>query len=403
MTRARIPIAVAGTVLFGLLMTHYRFFDMVIYHDAIRWWLSGGELYGYAAPVQGQLGFTYPPFAAFVLMPVAFVPAATAGWLIAGAGVLALTVVLAVLVTPIAARHGRSPAAVLAIALPLALVTEPVRQTLGFGQVNLILFALVALDLTVLRGGRWAGVGVGIATAVKLTPGLFIVYLLVTGQWRTARTATATVAALTGCGFVLAPGESARYFGELLWRTGRVGAVDAVTNQSLAGALARLGAGGWWLVLTLIVLVVGLHRARLAHRDGDEVTALTLTGLTANLISPVSWTHHLVFLPVAVLLLADLALRHGRLRHAAAALGVYAVCVVSPIWLGSGHPLPGNAFTLVLLALVVALPVTAAPAAGAGAPGPGRDASPAAGRPVAADPGGRHRAARSREHRRTAG
>jgi alpha-1,2-mannosyltransferase len=188
---------------------------------------------------------------------------------------------------------------------------------------------------------------------------------------------------------VLAPGESVRYFGELLWRTDRVGAVDAVANQSLAGMLARLAdtataPRSWWVPLVLIVLVTGLRRARLAHERGDTVTALTLVGLTANLVSPVSWTHHLVFLPVAALLLAGLAADHRRPRHAAAAVAVLAVCIASPIWFRPEHPVLGNAFALTLLALVAALPVSAAPAAGAGAPGPARDASPAAGRRGAA-------------------
>jgi alpha-1,2-mannosyltransferase len=348
---------------------HYRFFDMVIYHDAIRWWSNGGELYDYAAPVRGELGFTYPPFAAFVLMPVAHVPAETAGWLNAAGSVLALTVVLAVLAAPVAARYGRPLRLVLAAAVPLALCTEPVRQTLGFGQVNLWLFALVVLDLLVVgRGGsRWAGVGVGIATAIKLTPGLFIVYLLVTGQWRAARTATVTTAALTAGAVLLAPAESLRYFGDLLWQTSRVGAADALTNQSLTGLLARLAGtpsapAGWWLALCVLVLVVGLRRARLAYAAGDDVTALTLTGLTANLVSPMSWTHHLVFLPVAVLVLADVAARRRDPVPAVAAATVYVLSVVSPIWLvpddsgGVRTLLLQNTFALLLLALVTLLP-----------------------------------------------
>ena len=279
---------------------------MVIYHDAIRWWLSGGELYEYAAPVRGRLGFTYPPFAAFVLMPAAAVPAHLAGWLNAIGSVLALTVALGVIA-------GRSW---LPVVVPLALCMEPVRQTLGLGQVNLCLFALVVLDLIVLRGrgSRWTGAGVGIATAIKITPGLFIVYLLVTGQWRAARTAMVTVAALTGCGLLLAPAETIRYFGDLLWQTDRVGAADAVANQSLAGLLARtaIAPDDWWLPLCLLALVAGLRRAWLAHRAGDEVAALTLVGLTGNLISPMSWTHHLVFLPVAIYLLV--ANRNGGRR-----------------------------------------------------------------------------------------
>ena len=340
--RARLLIAAAATVLFGLLMTHYRFFDMVIYHDAIRWWLGGGELYEYAAPVQGRLGFTYPPFAAFVLMPAAAVPAQLAGWLNAAGSVLALTVALGVIA-------GR---AWLPVIVPLALCMEPVRQTLGLGQINLWLFALVVLDLIVLRraGSRWTGIGVGIATAVKLTPGLFIVFLLVTGQWRAARTASLTVGALTGCGLLLAPAETIRYFGDLLWQTDRVGAAESVANQSLAGLLARAAAApdDWWLPLCALALAAGLRRAWLAHRDGDEVAALTLVGLTGNLISPVSWTHHLVFLPVAVYLLAT----RGRWP---AALGCYGLSVLSPIWFASGA-LARDTFTLMLIALVVALP-----------------------------------------------
>jgi alpha-1,2-mannosyltransferase len=352
---------------------HYRFFDMVIYHDALTWWLRGGDLYAYAAPVQGQLGFTYPPFAAFALLPVTGLTAVTAGWLNVAAGVAALALVLAVVTAPLADRLGRSRASVLAVATPLALCTEPVRQTLGLGQVNLLLFALVALDLLVLgrRGSAWAGAGVGLATAIKLTPGLFIVYLLVTRQWRAARTAIVTVAALTGCGFLLAPGESARYFGTLLWQTGRVGAADATANQSLTGLLARaagsaVAPAGWWLPLALLVLLLGLHRAGQAHRAGAEVTALTLTGLTANLVSPMSWTHHLVFLPVAVIVLADRAIRGRDRLTGLAAAGVWLLSVVSPIWLtppgatGAAALLGRNAFVLLLIVLVAALPVAPA-------------------------------------------
>jgi alpha-1,2-mannosyltransferase len=364
---ARTLVVCGLAVLLGLAVhafgAHYRFFDMVIYHDAIRWWSNGGELYDYKAPVQGELGFTYPPFAAFVLMPVSRVPAATAGWLNAAGSVLALTVVLAVVARPIAARHGRPLRHVLAAALPLALCTEPVRQTLGFGQVNLWLFALVVLDLMVLTrsGSRWAGVGVGLATAIKLTPGLFIVYLLVTGQWRAARTATITTAALTVGTVLLAPAESLRYFGDLLWQTERVGAADALTNQALTGLLARWAGTtsaptGWWLAASALALVVGLRRARQAYAAGDDLAALTLTGLTANLVSPMSWTHHLVFLPLAVLLLADLAAQRRDPVPAVMAAIVYALSVASPIWLAPQGVLLENTFTLLMAGLIAFLP-----------------------------------------------
>ena len=360
-TTAGFAVALVVALLVWIFDGHYRFFDMVIYHDAIRWWVNGGDLYAYAAPVRGELGFTYPPIAALLLMPVTTVSAAKAGWVLAGAGVAALAATLSVL----AGRLGWSRRSALVVALPLALATEPVRQTLGLGQVNLLLFALVTVDLIVLgrAGSRWTGVGVGIATAIKLTPGLFIAYLLVTRQWRAAATATATVALLTGAGVLLFPAESAQYFGDLMWQTGRVGPAAAVANQSLAGLLARVGASGWWFALVLVALVVGLHRARLAHAGGDEVTALTLVGLTANLVSPMSWTHHLVFLPVAVLVLADRALRERDPLPGLGAALVYLVCVVSPIWLvppgatGAAAQIAANSFVVTMVALIALLRV----------------------------------------------
>ncbi|WP_239107262.1 glycosyltransferase 87 family protein [Spirilliplanes yamanashiensis] len=417
----------------------YHFFDMKIYLGALRHWVDGEDLYRYAAPVSG-LGFTYPPFAAIVMLPIAFLTATVAGWINLLASVAALWLVLSALLAPIAGRYGWSRRWAVAFALPLALCTEPVRESLGYGQVNLLLTGLVVADLVALRrraraaarggaawrdspgfrflwrggfgawgdfwrGGGWAGVGIGLAAAIKLTPALFIVYLLVTRQWRAARTAIATAAAVTSLAFLLAPGTSLAYFGDVLWNTERVGNADTTPNQSLAGLLARLFDSTEaptliWLTFSLVLLTVGLTRAKAAHGEGDELAAFTLVGLTANLVSPVSWTHHLVFLLPAVLILGDAALRRrdaARLplrrlgaagqaglggmrapiwfprftgaRHAAAAVAVYALIVVSPLW-PYQHTLPQtshyadgawgvlmeNSLALLLIVLVTALP-----------------------------------------------
>ncbi|MEV6494086.1 glycosyltransferase 87 family protein [Actinoplanes sp. NPDC051633] len=336
---------------------HYRFFDMAIYQGAVRWWMAGGDLYSYQAPVQGLLGFTYPPFAALVLTPTALVPAGVAGWLIVALSLLALALGLRVL-------DGHRRHAVLLFVVVLA--TEPVRQTLGLGQVNLVLFGLVVLDLAVLgrAGSRWTGVGVGIATAIKLTPGLFIVHLLVTRQWRAAGTAAYTVAVLTAGTFLIAPRETMRYFGDLMWHTERVGAADAIANQSLAGLLARLSEDHTtptlgWLALSAAAVLVGLSRAAQAHGYGDHAAALTLVGLTANLVTPVAWTHHLVFLPVALVLLA----RSHRPHQLVTAATCYVLCVLSPIWwfdpgeAGAVAFLAANTFVLMTVVLVWRLPL----------------------------------------------
>ena len=61
----------------------YNFFDMKIYHGAVVWWANGNELYEFVAPPT-TLGFTYPPFAALVMLPMAPRMPVAAGWSTAG-------------------------------------------------------------------------------------------------------------------------------------------------------------------------------------------------------------------------------------------------------------------------------------------------------------------------------
>ncbi|HEU5107383.1 MAG TPA: glycosyltransferase 87 family protein [Micromonosporaceae bacterium] len=408
----------------------YIFFDLLIYHGAVVWWAGGGDLYAFIAP-ETTLGFTYPPFAALVMLPMAAFGTKLAGWLNVVASLGALTAVLAALLVPIADRAGWSRWFTVALALPLATAIEPVRETLGYGQVNLLLFALVMVDLVGLRlrargravtdggwllrfwhSGVWAGAGIGLASAIKLTPALFILYLVVTRQWRATATAIGTAMAATIGAFLVARHESMEYFGSVIWATDRVGAADMTPNQSLAGVLARIydsieTPGLMWLAFSLLILAVGLSRAANAHAEGDELTAFTLVGLTANVISPISWSHHLVFVVPAIIVLADAALRRRAasralaarggvpvrsvsglpvgngvlrtpiwfpaltgLRHGLAAVGLYVLFLVSPIWPyehkltdGVSHYADGlvgvlaeNSLAIALIILVAALP-----------------------------------------------
>jgi hypothetical protein len=371
---AAVVFAAVAIQLFG---RRYVFFDMRIYHGAIEWWVAGGDIYQYIAPGT-TLGFTYPPFAALAMVPMAALPMVVAGWVNTIASVAALGMVLGVLLLPIADRCGWPRWLTVAVALPLAVALEPNRETLGFGQVNLLLFALVIADLLALRwaarrdpgrgagllltagwwerlhrlwlSGAWAGVGIGLATAVKLTPGLFIVYLLVSRQRRPAVVAMVTAAGASLAAWVVAPRESTAYFTSVLWQTDRVGSADFTPNQSLSGILARLydsteAPGLLWLSFAALCFALGLSRAVSAHREGDELAAFTLVGLTATVISPIAWTHHLVFVLPAVVVLGDAALRRhaasrglglaytlAGLRYGAAAVAVYLLFLISPLW-----------------------------------------------------------------------
>lgn len=401
----------------------YNFFDLKIYHGAMVWWTHGGNLYDFVAP-DTTLGFTYPPFAALAMAPMAVLPTLAAGWVNTVISLTALTVLLAWLLNPIIDRYGWPRWFVLALALPLAAATEPVRETLGFGQVNLLLAVLVYADFRALRhragvvdvnpapseptsfagrlrrlwlSGATAGVGVGLATATKLTPGLFICYFVVTKQWRAAVTSALTTLTVTMLTFAIGGRETVSYFTSVVFDTNRVGEVDATANQSLAGLLARLYDSPttptlMWFAFAMLVLAVGLSRAGTAHAEGDELTAFTLVGLTANAVCPISWTHHLVFLIPALVILADTTLRRraaargltsrnpwartpigipalAGLRHTVGALAIYLLFVWSPIW-PYEHKLPivshyhdhlfgalaENSLALVVIALVAFLP-----------------------------------------------
>jgi alpha-1,2-mannosyltransferase len=403
----------------------YDFFDMKIYHGAVVWWAGGNELYDFVAPGM-TIGYTYPPFAGILMMPLALVPVNAAGWVNVIASLGALAVVLTALLAPIARRYGWSLWFVVGVATALATATEPVRETLGFGQINLLLFGLIMADMVALRWrtrgrsnplhgqvarffatGAWAGVGVGLATSIKLTPALFIVYFIVSRQWRVAFTAIATAVGVTMGTFAVAGRESMTYWTSVLWQTERVGAADMTPNQSLAGVLARMydtvtAPTLLWLAFAVLLLAVGLSRANHAHADGDELAAFTLVGLTTNVISPISWSHHLLYIIPAIIILFDATLRRRDasrgpirrpgpaaasfaaltglrapiwfpaltgMRHALAALGLFLLFVRSPIW-PYEHQLPQvshyadglwgalmeNSLALAIIVLVAALP-----------------------------------------------
>ncbi len=311
-----LPVTVAAFAswVFGEIMgQHHSQFDLRLYYDAINYWRSGHDLFSYSQPdpVNISLGFTYPPVAAVLMSPMAWLSYPVVL-------LLSLTAIIASAATfvyLILRERIRLPRpllfAVAGVATAFAFTLEPFRQTLSFGQINVYLSLLVLVDLLVLgrRNSKWTGVGIGLATAVKLTPGIFIVYLLLVGRWRAALTAIGTVVAANLVSAMVAPTETWRYFTSLVWETSRVGFLDTTMNQSVNGLLARLNAPlapdrVAWLVLAGSLAVFGLWRARRAAMAGDELAGLTLAGLVGVLVSPVSWVHHIVWVFPAMLLLS---------------------------------------------------------------------------------------------------
>lgn len=332
-------------------------FDLRVYYGTVDSWIHrGGRVYDYRVPGT-PYGFTYPPFAAVAMLPMALMGLRTAIVAALLLNLAALAVAARVWIGPQWRRYGWYGAGLAACVLALF---EPLRDTLSFGQVNLLLLALVLTDAGLQARGRtrWAGVGIGLAAAVKLTPALFIGLLLVTRRWRPAAVATAVAAGATALAALIAPDASRFYWTRALWDTDRVGRLDYVSNQSLQGVLARLGveSRAVWAVLVLVVLCGWAWRVRRAVAVGDWRAAFALTGLTACLVSPVTWVHHLVWLLPSFAVLV----RAGRPRVAGA---LYAVLCTSVVWLwfddasGVDGFLGSNTYTWVTLGLLVWLPV----------------------------------------------
>jgi len=326
-TRGRITVvglvlAVTLTFDYNLAQRH-GFFDLNVYHGAINYWVhGGGSLYDFLSP-QTTYGFTYPPFAALVMLPMALLAFNPTIWLSCIACVVATVALVQILVDPLVRRQGWIRWYAVLLVTAFAVAFEPLRETFLFGQVNIYLVLLVAVDLLVLmrRGSRFTGVGIGLATAIKLTPAVFLIYLLVTKRWKAAIVGSVTAAVATVVAAAIAPSASRVFWTDALWNTDRIGSVAFISNQSLNGAIARLNPGNpstaAWLASVVVVMVIWAFRVRKAVAAGDEATGFALTGVLGCLISPITWVHHLVWVGPAVLLLLDhaLAARTKRRRN----------------------------------------------------------------------------------------
>ncbi len=274
-----------------------------------------GNLAGPMLPA-GGLPFTYTPFAALALLPTTLLPwkLAFALWGIASLLVLAWTIER---FTPLDVQRRTT---VIGGLLALAALTTMLVAGLGFGQINVLLMGLCLADLyrsdTSLLGRYLPrGVLVGVAAAIKLTPILFIVYFVVTRQRRLAAWSAAGLAATFAIGGVVYPAMTHDFFTTVVWSlSGRVdlgGAFATYGNSSVQGALAALaqwnGWGSWSqhaaTVASVVVATCCLLGARTTYRRGRIVESWLMVGLTAPLVSPVSWVHHWVYLVPALVML----------------------------------------------------------------------------------------------------
>ena len=317
--------------------------DLAAYRLGARAWLRGADLYG-RAPVTAAglpVPFTYPPIAAVVLAPLALMPMTAAGTVLTLASIALAAVVLRLVLRRLAGPAAGSLWAV-GWLLPATLLLEPVRSTLAYGQINVVLMALVALDCLT-AAPRWPrGALTGLAAAVKLTPAAFVLFFLLRRDYRAAATAGVSFAAATAAGFALAGPDSVRYWTATIFETGRIGNPAHAADQCLQAVLARAGlalhtmpAAAAWLTLSALVVVAACLGMRRALAASQDCWALSLNAFAALLISPLSWSHHWVWCGPALLALAETGRRqHHRLALAAGTCGLVLFATAPQWWLG---------------------------------------------------------------------
>jgi alpha-1,2-mannosyltransferase len=318
-------------------LDRYRI-DLDVYRIGSAVWRNAGDLYAPMRPTRAgvSLPFTYPPIAAVLLSPLSVVPYA-----VATVGITVVSIAMLAVVVVVFLRASGVPRQWLVWGLgavmPLALFIEPVQANLSFGQVNVALMMLVALDCLLPRT-RWPrGLLVGLAAATKLTPAVFVIFFLVRRDRRSARNAALSFLVATCAGFLLSWHSSMTYWTSTVFETSRIGGVGYVGNQSAKSVVARVGLSGApatlvWIVVSVAVLVVAVRGMSRAFDAGQIPAALVLNALAALLISPVSWSHHWVWIVPTLICLVALAWRARIWMPAALAAVGLVLFSIGPQW-----------------------------------------------------------------------
>ncbi|HYB34848.1 MAG TPA: glycosyltransferase 87 family protein [Mycobacterium sp.] len=358
-----LAIAALGYAAWGLLgRTPYRI-DVDIYRMGSQAWLDGHPLYTDGAlfhtPIGLNLPFTYPPLAAIAFCPFAWLQMPAASVAITLTTLVLLIASTVIVLTRLdvwtASRLVPGPAwlrrcwLAAAIVAPAVIWLEPIKSNFAFGQINVVLMTLVIADCVPRRTPWPRGLMLGLGMALKLTPAVFLLYFLLRRDGRAVLTAVASFGAATLAGFVLAWRDSWEYWTDTVRNTDRIGAATLNTNQNVAGALARLGLGEHersllWVAGCLLVLAVTVWAVRRVLRTGEWTLAVTCVALFGLVVSPVSWSHHWVWMLPAVLVTAVLAWRRRSAALAAVSAGGIALMVWTPIDLLPKHHEAGAAW-----------------------------------------------------------
>ncbi len=304
--RAAAPALLAASVAARLAWTYLtphgaNFVDLHVYLGGAAAINHPGTLYSYVYADQTPdfpLPFTYPPFAAVVFYPLSLLPFGVVAFAWQIATMAALYAAIRISQRLMGVATGADGHRTAMVWTAVAIWIEPLRSTFDYGQVNVLLMvAVLGAALT----ARWwlSGLLVGVAAGIKLTPAIAGVYLVGVRRWAAAAFSFVVFLGTVGVSVLVVGDQTRYYFTKLLGDAHRVGPIATSINQSWRGGISRiLGHDAGFGPPVLVAIAVTAVLAVLAWRalePSDRLGKLLVVELFGLLLSPISWSHHWVW------------------------------------------------------------------------------------------------------------
>ena len=334
-------VALVGTIyVVAILNAQPPHPDLDVYLRGARDLAQGKSLYEPFVQQSGdpalRTAFIYPPLFAILMLPFLLLPAAAVpmAWLLVTHATLVLAFVLLM-------RRLRASRTIGLLALIVTLAFYPLWVDASQAQANLPILLLITLGvLGVTDGKPRAGIWIGFAAALKLTPALLLIWLLAERRFRAAAWLMGGVVALTSAAALVRPLDSLTYARLVVPQL--AGGTAYYSNESIAGVVARLFTANPyttpllilpWARILIVVLALGALGVWfwMARRLGDPLMRALSFLPVIPLVSALSWEHHLVILlPLVWSIVAVLSSRGWPLGATAAASGAILALLAIP-------------------------------------------------------------------------